>query len=162
MTKRLARLACFLLLGLALSYAEHLLLDLGIPGVKWGLPNLVVLLLLIEYGWRDALLVNTARILLAGLLFGNLFGTLYGLTGSLFAIALMTLLLRLPRVGPVGASVAGGVAHNIGQLLAAMVLLANGYIVAYLPLMLLAGTIAGLLNGLLAYYLLRALHKAGW
>ena len=149
MTKRLARLACFLLLGLALSYAERMLLDLGIPGVKWGLPNLAVLLLLTAYGWRDALLVNTARVLLAGLLFGNLFGTLYGLTGALFALAVMTPLLRLPRVGLIGASTAGGVAHNVGQLLAAMIMLQNVYLVAYLPLMLLAGTLAGLLNGFL-------------
>lgn len=83
MHRRLAGYACFLLLGLALSYMEQLVpLDLAIPGIKLGLGNLVTVLLLFQNDPKGAFLVNTCRVLLSGLLFGNLFGCLYGLCGG--------------------------------------------------------------------------------
>lgn len=156
-TRHVAALAAFLILGLALSYAERLLpLDFIAPGIRLGLANLLTIVLLYTYGAADALLVQVMRVLLSGLLFGNLFGVVYGLTGSLLAWGVMWALHRAP-VSPIGVGIAGGVAHNIGQLAAAM-LLTTPHLLAYLPVLLLAGTAAGLVTGLTAALLLPRLH----
>ncbi len=149
MRRKMVILGFLLALSLILSYIESLLpLTVGIPGMKLGLPNLVVVLLLYSCGWRDALAVNLLRILLSGFLFGNLSAILYALSGAVCSFAAMLLLQKTGRFSMTGISIAGGVFHNIGQIITAMLVVENLSPVFYLPFLLTAGALTGFLIGL--------------
>lgn len=142
--------------ALMLSYVESLIpLTPGIPGIKLGLANLAVVLCIKLYGRRDALLVNIARVLLSSFLFGNMYVVLYSLAGALVSFAAMAFLKRFPCFSLIGVSVGGGVFHNIGQLLVAMAVVRTVGIIYYLPWLLIAGCITGILIGFLALEVLK-------
>lgn len=148
-------------LGLVLSYLEALIpLPIGIPGVKLGLANLAVLIALDRLGPRVALTVSILRISLASLLFGTVVSAAYAFSGGLLSFLVMLLLLRSGRFTVIGASLAGGAAHNIGQLAAAAVVLGTTHVVVYLPALLVCGVAAGLLTGVCAAAVLKRLPNA--
>lgn len=147
-------------LGLALSYLEALIpLPVGIPGVKLGLANLVVLIALNQLGTKTALVVSLLRIALASLLFGTAVSAAYALSGGLLSFLIMWALLRSGKFSTAGVSLAGGAAHNLGQLAAAAVVLGTVRVVAYLPALLLCGVTAGALNGVCAAAVLHRLPQ---
>lgn len=147
-------------LGLALSYLESLIpLPVGIPGVKLGLANLVVLIALNQLGTKTALVVSLLRIALASLLFGTAVSAAYALSGGLLSFLIMWALLRSGKFSTAGVSLAGGAAHNLGQLAAAAVVLGTVRVVAYLPALLLCGVTAGALNGVCAAAVLHRLPQ---
>ena len=148
-------------LGLALSYLESLIpLPVGIPGVKLGLANLVVLIALNRLGTKTALVVSLLRIKLASLLFGTAVSAAYALSGGLLSFLIMWALLRRSgEFSTAGVSLAGGAAHNLGQLAAAAVVLGTVRVVAYLPALLLCGVTAGALNGVCAAAVLHRLPQ---
>lgn len=149
--KKTAFLGVMTALALILSYVEALVpVPVPVPGMKLGLANLAAVLLLYMAGWREALLVNLARIVLAGFLFGNLSSILYGLSGALLSFLVMCLLKRTGRFSAVGVSLAGGSAHNLGQLLAAVFVTENTDLFYYAPVLLMVGEATGALIGLLA------------
>ena len=155
-TKKLTTLGLCVALALILSYVESLLPPLmAVPGVKVGLPNVVILFLLYRYGWKEAGTVSLVRLLLSAALFTGFAAFLYGLSGAVLSLLGSALLKRTDRFSPLGVSVAGGVLHNLGQIAMAALVLDSGYIFAYLPILLLSGTVAGALVGLLAAILLR-------
>ena len=155
-TRKLTTLGLCVALALILSYVESLLPPLvAVPGVKVGLPNVVILFLLYRYGWKEAGTVSLVRLLLSAALFTGFAAFLYGLSGAILSLVGSTLLKRTDRFSPLGVSVAGGVLHNLGQIAFAALVLDSGYIFAYLPVLLLSGTVAGALVGLLAAILLR-------
>lgn len=142
--------------ALMLSYVESLIpLTPGIPGIKLGLANLAVVLCMELYGRRDALLVNVARVLLSSFLFGNMYVMLYSLAGALISFAVMALLKRFSCFSLIGVSVGGGVCHNIGQLIVAIAVVRTVQIIYYLPWLLLAGCMTGILIGILALEVLK-------
>lgn len=142
--------------ALMLSYVEALLpLTPGIPGIKLGLANLAVVLCMELYGRRDALLVNVARVLLSSFLFGNMYVVLYSLFGALSSFAAMVFGKRLGCFSLIGISVLGGVSHNVGQLLVAMAVVRTVQVVYYLPWLLVAGCVTGILIGFLALEVLK-------
>ena len=146
-TSRLVLLAFFTALGLALSYLESLVpIPLGVPGAKPGLPNIVTVTLLYTLGPADAVLVSLARIILSGFMFGNLFAILYSMAGFVLSFLSMAALKKTGRFGMTGVSAVGGVMHNVGQLLTA-VLLTDGSVLAFLPVLVAAGTLAGIVVG---------------
>ena len=156
--RRVARYGLLVALALILSYVESLVpAFFAFPGMKLGLTNLVVLIALFRMGSRPAVLINLLRILLATALFGNGFALAYSLAGGLLSGAAMILLRRSGRVGMLGVSVAGGLAHNLGQILTAMVLLDTWQLASYLPVLWVSGMIAGLAIGLLGYEVTRRL-----
>ena len=119
-TRKIAYLGVFLALALILSYVESLIpFYFGIPGVKLGLTNLIVVVMLYCTGTKEAFGVSVARILLAGFLFGNLFSILYSLAGGVLSFIVMCLLKKTGRFHVISVSVTGGISHNIGQLIAA-------------------------------------------
>ena len=125
-TKKLAYLGILTAAALILSYVESLLpFFAGIPGMKLGLPNAAIVMILYLYGWKEAVLVNAVRIAAAGLLFGSMFGVLFSLCGAVLSLLCMCLAKRSGRFSQVGVSIAGGVSHNAGQLLAAMFVVEN-------------------------------------
>ena len=117
-------LGLFTALALIMAYLEALMPPVipAIPGIKMGLPNVIVILLLYRRGPLSAATVSILRILLVALLFGNVTSMLYSLAGGILSLLVMILLQRLKLLSAVGVSVAGGVSHNVGQILMAMVL----------------------------------------
>ncbi len=137
-------------LALVLSYLESLVPSLGVPGVKLGLPNIAIVFALYRLGWRDACIISLVRVFLVFLLFGNGAGLAYSLAGAALSLSLMGLLKKTGRFSSVGVSVAGGVAHNAGQILVAMALLETARLAWYLPVLWISGTVAGVLVGIVS------------
>lgn len=138
----------FLALALICSYVESLIpISFGIPGVKLGLTNIVVVLMLYCIGAKEALAVSVCRIVLAGFLFGNLFSILYSLAGGLLSFLIMWAVKRTGKLGILPVSVCGGIFHNIGQLAVAALVVENYNVFYYLPVLLLAGAATGLAIG---------------
>lgn len=152
---------CGVLTALAMifSYVETLIpVNFGVPGVKLGLANLVVLSGLYYLRPAQVLAISAARIVLTGFLFGNGVSILYSLAGGLLSFCVMLLLRKAGGFSPAGVSVAGGVSHNIGQLLIAMLVLRTIHLAWYLPVLLVSGAVTGLLMGLLTGRILKALR----
>lgn len=146
--------------ALALSWLESMIgLTPGIPGIKLGLPNLIVVFCLYRYGERTALGINLLRILLVSFLFSGMYGMLYSLAGALLSFAAMAVAKRRMGLSMIGVSVCGGVFHNIGQLLTAMCIIRSVWAVFYLPWLLLAGCLTGIAIGVLARELCRRLPE---
>lgn len=145
----------FLALALICSYVESLIpISFGIPGVKLGLTNIVVVLMLYCIGAKEALVVSVCRIVLAGFLFGNLFSILYSLAGGLLSFLIMWAVKRTGKLGILPVSVCGGIFHNIGQLAVAALVVENYNVFYYLPVLLLAGAATGLAIGVVAQELI--------
>lgn len=158
--KKTAYLGLFLALALICSYVESLIpFSVGIPGVKLGLANIVVILMLYETQARFALLISILRIVLAGLLFGNLFSILYSLAGGLLSFFCMALLKQTGKFRIISVSAVGGITHNLGQILLAAVIVENKNLLYYFPLLLLAGIATGILIGITAQEILLRLPK---
>lgn len=159
---QLAYSALFTALALVLSYLESLLPPLiPVAGIKLGLANAVVVLTFCFAGAKKALLINLARIGLSSLLFGNPISLIYSLCGALLSMGVMLLFTRTTTASPVIRCAAAGAAHNLGQLLCAMVLLNNIGLLYYLPILLLGGTISGTVIGLICIPLIQRGLKAG-
>lgn len=149
MTKKTVELGFFLAMALILSYVESLIpFSFGIPGIKLGLPNLVVVLLLYRRGAKEAVTVNFLRIILSGFLFSNLYAILYALAGAALSFGAMLLAKRARCFSVAGVSVAGGVFHNIGQIIVAMLVVETVYVGYYLPFLIIAGTVTGAVLGI--------------
>ena len=158
---RVAVFGVFTALALIFSYVELLIpINLGIPGAKLGLANLVIIIVLYQTDWKEALLLSVVRIVLAGFLFGNLFGILYSLAGGILSLAVMALLKRSGAFSIIGVSMAGGVSHNVGQLIMAMLVVETYAVGYYLPVLLIAGLITGTLIGIAGREMLKRLDLA--
>lgn len=157
-TSGLARRGLLIALAMVLSWVEaQIPAFFPVPGMKLGLTNLVVVTALYALGWADALTLNLVRIILTGITFGNLFAMLYSLAGGLLSFLAMILLKRSGRFGMVTISIAGGVFHNVGQILVAMVVLESSYVFYYLPVLWLSGLGAGAVIGVLCALVLKRL-----
>ncbi|MCD7725902.1 MAG: Gx transporter family protein [Clostridiales bacterium] len=149
--KKTAELGFWLAAALILSYVESLLpLSFGVPGIKLGLPNAVVLLLLYDAdgGVKEAALVNGLRIVLSGFMFSGLYTILYALAGAICSLAAMLAAKRLRCFSVVGVSVLGGVFHNLGQIIVAALVVETFAVSLYLPFLIAAGTLTGALLGI--------------
>ena len=156
MAKKTAYFGCMLGIGLICGYIEALIpFNFGIPGIKLGLSNVVAVYLLYKNGIVPAFVVNTARIVLSGILFGNAVGIFYSLCGGILALAVMAVVKRIKVFSMVGVSVAGAVFHNIGQLIAASIVLGTKVVIYYLPFLNVSGVITGFIIGIAATYLIR-------
>ena len=153
-TKRLVLLAMLTAVAMILSYVESLLPSVGIPGVKMGLANIAVIFALFRFGWKEAAALSLVRVVLVSLLFGSVGAMLYSLAGAVLSLAVMALLRRIDRFSTVGISVAGGVAHNAGQILMAMLILQTKQLLGYLPVLAVSGIAGGVLTGLAAALLI--------
>ena len=155
-TKQIARIAMLVAVAFVLSYIESVLpLNLGVPGVKAGFSNIVVVLCLYESSMKETIGISFVRILLVGLTFGNLYSLLYSLAGGLLSLTVMALLKKAGGFSVIGISIAGGVCHNIGQLVVAMIVVETFAMSYYMPVLLVAGLITGFLIGVVADQVLR-------
>lgn len=153
---RLASFGVFVALALIFSYIEALIpFQMGIPGVKLGLANIVIVIALYRMPPGEVVTLSVVRVILAGFLFGNLMSILYSLAGGLLSLAVMWGLKHVKEVSILGVSIAGGVFHNLGQLLAAAVVVETYGVFTYAPVLLVSGLITGLVIGLASSEMLR-------
>ena len=141
-------------LAMILSYVESMIPSPGIPGVKLGLANIVVVFALYKLGWKEAVGISLLRVFLVSLLFGHAASLMYSASGAVLSLAGMILLKKSDKLSCVAVSVLGGVLHNAGQILMAVVLMGHN-VVYYLPVLILSGTVAGIGIGLVAAILVR-------
>lgn len=160
MKTKVSYFGVFTALALIFSYVETLIpIHLGIPGIKLGLANLMVLIVLYKMGTKEAYILAVVRVLLAGFLFGNLFSILYSLSGGMLSLTIMWLLKKADKFSVIGISMTGGVCHNIGQLIMAGMVLGSFGVISYFPVLLIAGMVTGILIGIIASEMLKRLHK---
>lgn len=164
-THRIVFMAMLVALGTAMYVVEGMLIiPLPIPGVKPGLANIVTLLAIYLYGFREGLTVALLRVTL-GSLIGGIFlspGFLLALTGAACSTIIMALLVRQTRCfSMIGISMAGAVAHNTGQLLAACLLLQSTAVFYYFPVLLLTAIPTGFFTGFLLNSLLEHNKTSG-
>ena len=159
-TKRLTLCAILIALALALSYTERFIplqMVIPLPGVKLGLANIVTLIALYLMGPKAALLILVPRCIFGAVFGGGITGLAFSLTGGLLAMGTMILSRKIPIFSVYGVSILGAAAHNIGQILAAMVLMNSVYIGAYLPYLLAVALFTGFATGAAGAGVLRAL-----
>lgn len=150
-TKRVAYCALLTALAMIFGYVEALIpFGFGIPGVKLGLANIVIVLALYMLPACQVFAIQLMRIVLVSFLFGNLSMMLYSLAGGMLSLVVMLLLNRRDVFSITGVSIAGGVSHNIGQLIVAALVVQNLKVMFYFPIMIMAGLITGCLIGVLA------------
>ncbi len=148
-TKKISLYALLVALALILSYLESLVpMSFAVPGIKMGLPNIVVVFALYKLDFKAAGCVSIIRVLLVSLLFGNVMVMIYSLAGAVLSLCLMWLLKKSGKFSSVGVSVAGALGHNAGQVLTAMILLETGGLIYYLPALCISGAVTGVCIGL--------------
>lgn len=151
MHTRAANLGLLLGVALILSYVESLIpFAFGIPGMKLGLPNAAILIVLYLYGWQQALIINVLRIVVSGFLFGSMFGILFSLAGAIISFFVMCIFKKADFFSIKGVSICGGVSHNIGQMLVAVYVVKTSGILYYLPVLMIGGLITGILIGIIS------------
>lgn len=157
--RRVAYDGLFAALAFAFTYVEFLLpIDVGVPGIKLGLANVVTLFALYRLGLVDAVAVNLVRIILAGFLF-NASAVPYSLCGAALSLLVMVLLKKTDWLSPTGVSVAGAVAHNLGQVICSAILMRTTAIVWYFFVLVVSGVIGGCIVGLLAAWIMKRFEK---
>jgi len=161
-TKRLVLLALMVSLALILSIVESWIpVPVAIPGVKLGLANIITLVVIIFFGYKDALLVVVVRCILASIFGGGFVLFLFSVSGGILSLFVMALLYsKLAKTfSLIGISICGSVAHNIGQIAAASLIMKELSVMAYLPILLVSGIIMGCFVGLCSNFLCSALKK---
>ena len=158
--KKTAYYALCIALAFVFSYLESLIpLNIGVPGIKLGLANLVVVTALYVMGERDAFIISMIRILLCGLTFGGVFSLVYSFAGGVLSFAVMLLAKRSKRLSVLGVSVLGAAVHNVGQIAAAAAVMENAGVFYYLPVLLLSGAVTGALIGILSGTVISRIEK---
>lgn len=158
--KKTAYMGVLLSFALILSYVESLIpFYFGVPGVKLGLANLAVVIVLYWYGWKEAIALNVMRVLLAGFLFGNLFMIMYSLAGAVCSFLMMCFLKKTGKFSIIGVSMSGGIFHNAGQVGVAILVTKTAGVAYYLPALMAAGVVTGMLIGIVAGELIKHTQK---
>lgn len=160
-TKKLAFLGLATAVTMILSYVESLLPPLvaAVPGVKMGLPNIMLLFLLYRFSWKEAAAVSLVRLVAVALLFGNVMTLAYSFAGALLSLTVMALMKKWGAFSMVGVSIFGGVFHNLGQVLVAMLVMQTREIGYYMVVLAVTGTVAGILVGLAGALVLKYLRN---
>lgn len=159
-TKKITEFGLLLSVSLILSYVETLIpVIIAVPGVKIGLANIITILILYRAGGKEAFFFMTLRVVLAGILFSGVSGILYGMTGGIFSITIMKLLMDNKAFSVLGVSIAGAICHNAGQILIAAFVMENINVLYYFAVLALTGTMSGLAMGYLGYLLLKQYNK---
>ena len=156
--KKIALLGVLTSAAIVIGIIESFIPSVGIPGVKLGLANIVILIVLYEIGIWEAIVVDLGRVFMVGLLRGTLvsMGFLMSLTGAALSLGIMILLyLVVKKFSVIGVSVVGSVFHVTGQILIAMAFLGTTYIVFYLPFIAISAIITGVFVGIVAKLVIR-------
>ena len=146
--------------SMVLSFIESQLPPfIAIPGIKIGMANIAAVFILYKMGWKQAVLVSIIRVMLSSVLFGQAVSLLYSLAGAVLSLSGMILIKKTDRFSSIAVSVAGGVLHNVGQIIAACLITETNQLLLYLPVLLITGTISGIVIGLTAGLLNKRIEK---
>ena len=161
MTRRISTYAMNVALAFVFSYIEAIIpFNIGIPGVKPGFANIVILLTIcMSDHIIDAYAIAIIRVILAGMTFGNMSTMIYAMAGTLLATTLMLTTKKTGLLSTTGISIIGGIAHNMGQLITAIIMLSTVSLIYYLPILIIAGMIAGIVTGIIAERCIKHLGK---
>lgn len=161
MKKKGAYLGVLCSVAIVLGYVESLFpIFVGVPGMKLGLPNLAIVLVLYLYSWKEALAVSVVRILVVGFLFGNAFSIAFSLAGGILSLLCMELARRYLKLSCTGVSMVGGVTHNLGQICIAILVVENVRVAYYFSVLAVSGLVTGILIGILSSELIRRIRRA--
>ena len=145
---------------MVLSYIESLIPPLvAIPGVKLGLANTVSIFALYSLDKRSAVCVSALRVSLSALLFGNAVGFIYSFSGAALSLLVMILISKLRLFSIIGVSIVGAVAHNVGQVIAAAIVMSTGGVLLYIAPLLVTGSLSGTAIGALGGILITKMQK---
>lgn len=157
-SRNVATYGMLIALAFILSYIERIItIPIPIPGIKVGLANLVVITALYLMGPKQAFVLSMIRILLVGFTFGNLSTMLFSFAGGILSWILMVLARKIQGLSMTGVSILGGVGHNVGQIAVAMFVVNSTTLIYYLPVLILAGLVAGTVIGILGALLVSSL-----
>ena len=159
--RRYSVLGLLTTVALVLPYVEAILPPIwsAVPGIKIGLPNIIIIFILYKTGIKDAVTVSAIRLFLVALLFGNAMTLAYSAAGAILSLSLMTLCKKLNLFSTVGVSIVGGVAHNLGQILVAMAIFETSQIGYYMLVLAVTGTVAGVFVGIVASIILKRFEE---
>ena len=153
----------FLALALVFSYIESFIpVALAIPGIKLGIANIVIVMVLYLFGPGEAFVISIVRVVLSGFLFGNMFGIIYGMCGAVLSLAVMIIIRNTRQFHVITVSAIGGVAHNLGQIMIASVIVQNYNVMYYFAVLMIAGAITGILIGIVSDIMIKRLGRIVW
>lgn len=160
-TKKLTFLGILAALSIVLSFVETLLPPIyaAVPGIKIGLANIVSIFLIYKFTVRDTVLVTLVRVLTVALLFGNIMTLSYSLAGAFLSITAMLILKKTNSFSTVGVSIAGGVSHNLGQIIAAIIITSTIEIGYYMIILCISGILSGTLIGIVGALVIKYTKK---
>lgn len=159
-SRKIAFLGLLIALAFVLSYVEMLLpINIGIPGAKVGLANLVIMVALYTIGERNAFILSVVRVVLVGLTFGNLAMMIYSLAGAMLSFVAMLIAKRIKLFSVTGVSVIGGVFHNLGQIIVAIIVLDTASLIYYFPFLVVVGTVSGIVIGIISGMIIERFRK---
>ncbi len=160
-TQNLALYGLLIALAMIFSYIESLIpVFVSVPGVKLGLANIVILFAIYVMDFKSAAIISLVRVVLLGFMFGNAFAIMYSGAGALLSLLVIGLLYSSNLFSPVGVSVAGGVAHNTGQIIVACLVTETSQIAYYLPVLCISGIVSGVCIGVLAGLVIKKVQPA--
>ena len=155
-TLKLTMLALTISFAMVLSYIESRIpAFVAIPGIKVGLANIAVIFTLYKFGIKEAITVSLIRVLVVSMLIGTPISLIYSISGAVLSLLIMVLLKKLTPLSEGAISVTGGVMHNIGQIAAASFMLSTNVVLYYLPFLLVSGTVAGIVVGIVSAILVK-------
>jgi heptaprenyl diphosphate synthase len=159
--KKIATLGVLASLAMVLSFVETLLPPIyaAVPGIKIGLANIVNVFLLYKFSVKDTAVVTLIRVLTIAMLFGNLMTLSYSLAGAVLSIAVMALLKKTKLFSTIGVSIAGGVSHNLGQIIVAIFITSTIEIGYYMIFLCISGVLSGTLIGIAGALVLKYTKK---
>ncbi len=161
-TKKLTALALSVSIAMILSFVESRIpAFVAIPGIKIGLANIAVIFVLYKLGFKEATAVSCVKVALSSLLFGNPISMIYSLVGAALSLTAMALLKQLTPLAVPTVSIIGAISHNIGQILAAMLILGTGAVIYYLPFLLVSGILSGIAVGAASTLLIKKTPSLG-
>ena len=159
-SKKVAFLGLSIGLAMILSFVESQIPALvAVPGIKVGLPNLVIVFMLYRIGFKEAATVSIIRIILVSILFGNLQTMTFSIAGAALSLIGMLLLKKLDWFSCITVSIVGGILHNVGQIIAACIWTQTAAIAYYIPVLLISGVTAGALIGFVSGLLVQKSKK---
>ena len=159
-TKKIALCGVLTALAMIFSYIESVIpVPIPVPGIKLGVANIAVITILYVLGVKEAIVINLLRIVLTSLLFGNVNSFLFSISGAALSLTIMIIMKKLDFFSCIGVSVCGGVMHNIGQIIAAVLIMGSEAIVFYLPVLIVSGVFTGVVIGVVSGIVAKRVRK---
>lgn len=159
MSRKVAYYGIFAALAILMGYVEAIIPMPAPPGIKLGLSNVIVVLCLYTMGVKSAFFISIVRVFISALLFKGFVSMWYALAGATLSFAIMALLFKMKKVSIVGVSAAGGVFHNVGQLIIANMLLGRNVVLFMMPMLMVSGVVTGVIIGIIGKYCVEYVKK---